>query len=95
MFSARDRRVLNSCFAENPGSFSSNQNASNNTYADQPAKNQSLPYSLQNQVKALPLACERQLMNLPNNLERVYYNNQVLLLDSNNRVLDTFTPSRQ
>ena len=94
-FSARDRRVLNSCYADNPGSFSSNQSGNNNNYADQPVKSQTLPYSLQNQVRSLPLACERQLMTLPNNLERAYYNNQILLLDSNNRVLDSFTVSRQ
>jgi hypothetical protein len=103
-FSARDRRVVNSCFADNPGSFrtdqsgpynnrnntgNNNNNAnSSNSYSDQPARNQTLPYALQNKVRALPLACDRQLAPLPNNMERVYYNNQVLLLDGNNAVLD-------
>ena len=98
-FSARDRRVLNTCYADNPGSFRSGQNSNNNSnssnnnsnYAEQPVKDQALPYSLQNKMRSLPLACDRQLMPLPNNLERVYYNHQVILLDSNNRVLDIFT----
>lgn len=89
-FSARDRRVMNTCFADNPGSFRSDQTGTN-SYSDQPVKDQTLPYSIQNKARSLPLACDRQLMPLPNNLERVYYNNQVILLDGSNRVLDMFT----
>ncbi len=95
-FSARDRRVVNGCFADNPGSFRSDQsgnnsNSNNSNYSDQPVKNQTLPYSLQNKVRSLAIACERQLTPLPNDLERVYYNKQVMLLDSSRRVLDVFT----
>ena len=97
-FSARDRRVLNTCYTDNPGSFRSGQNSNNNNtsnnngnYAEQPVKDQTLPYSLQNKMRSLPLPCDRQLTPLPNNLERVYYNRQVILLDSNNRVLDVFS----
>jgi len=91
-FTARDRRVINSCYADNRSAFATTQNYNTGgSYADQPTKNQLLPASLQNRVRALPLACDRQLMPLPPNMERVYYNNQVMLLDGSSRVIDIFT----
>jgi hypothetical protein len=87
-FTARDRRVINGCLAENPDALASSQQNSGGQSTLQ--KNGTLPLTVQRRAKALPLACERQLPTLSNDLERVIYNRQVMLIDSNNRVLDIF-----
>jgi len=90
-FTARDRRVINSCLSENPDALASSQQSSGTTgLQSQLQKNGTLPSIVQRKAKALPLARERQLPTLSNDLERVIYNRQVMLIDSNNRILDIF-----
>jgi hypothetical protein len=52
-------------------------------------KGDTLPYAAQKQAQALPLACERQLSPASANTERVIYNQQVLLVNTNSLVLDS------
>jgi hypothetical protein len=53
-------------------------------------RGQTLPSDAQRQLRSLPLACDRELPALSNDLERVIYGGQVMLIDSSNRVLDAF-----
>jgi uncharacterized protein YcfJ len=87
-FSARDRRVINSCIAENPDNTAATQRPATNEAPLQ--RNNTLPFTVQRRAKSLPLACERQLPAISNDMERVIYNRQVMLIDSNNRILDIF-----
>jgi hypothetical protein len=80
-FSLRDKRVLNNCLATNP--------ATTNAVAAVPInKGTTLNAALQKSVRSLPLACDRELPALPNELERVIHGKQVLLLDPEGKVLD-------
>lgn len=88
-FSARDRRVITSCLAQTPGGVPA---ASPNAIPYH--KGDTLPYAAQKQAQALPLACERQLTSLASNLERVFYNQQVLLINTNSLVLDSLDVSQ-
>ncbi|MCU1311902.1 MAG: hypothetical protein JWO20_3027 [Candidatus Angelobacter sp.] len=88
-FSARDRRVIKMCLVENPVSEASMQRTT------PLERNSTLPSAVQRRAKSLPLACERQLPTLSNDLERVIYNRQVMLIDANNRILDIFQLSPQ
>jgi uncharacterized protein YcfJ len=89
-FSARDRRVINNCLADNPGSVPA-PTANAIPYH----KGDTLPYAAQKQIRSLPLACERQLAPLSSDMERVIYNQQVLLIDSNSLVLDSLDVNHQ
>jgi hypothetical protein len=96
-FSARDRRVISSCIAENAASLpAAVTQRSSQSYGSQASleKNGTVPVVLQRKVISLPLACERQLPVLSNDLERVIYNRQVMLIDANNRILDLFVLSQ-
>lgn len=88
-FTARDRRVINSCIAEDPDALASRSSGTTGSQAPL-QKNGTLPPTVQRRAKALPLACERQLPTLSNDLERVIYNRQVMLINSSNRILDIF-----
>jgi hypothetical protein len=93
-FTARDRRVIRNCVAEHSGDLP----AGITQREDLPAGNErsvrsggTLPADIARKSQALPLACEQQLVKLPNDLERVVYNGRVLLIrDSDNHVLDMF-----
>ena len=89
-FSARDRRVINTCLADNPGSV-----PAKSPVAIPYHKGDTLPYTAQRQIRSLPLSCERQLVAVGNDLERVIYNQQVLLINSNSLVLDAFDVTPQ
>lgn len=89
-FSARDRRVISNCLADNPSSVPA-KTPSAIAYR----KGDTLPYGAQRQLRSLPLACERQLMAAGNDQERVIYNQQVLLINSNSLVLDAFDVNPQ
>ena len=49
-----------------------------------------VPVELQSKLQSLPLACVQQLPSLADNQERVVYGGRVFLVNSNNRILDTF-----
>jgi hypothetical protein len=78
--SLRDKRVLRDCLANSaviaPGSGTAI------------TKGSTLTSGQQRNAKALPLACDRELPAVPNDLERVVMGKQVLLLDENGKVLD-------
>ena len=80
--SLRDKRVLRDCLANSavmaPGSGTAITRGS------------TLTSTQQRNAKALPLACDRELPAVPNDLERVIIGKQVLLLDANGKVLDAF-----
>jgi hypothetical protein len=87
--SLRDKRVLSNCLQENAlslpaGTLTKDANATPLT------KGQTLPANLGRKVRSLPLACDRELPALPNNMERVVYGGQVLLLDADSKILDVY-----
>jgi hypothetical protein len=53
-------------------------------------RGQVLSADVQRQLRSLPLACDNQLPAVSNDLERVIYGGQVMLIDSSNRILDVF-----
>jgi hypothetical protein len=93
LFTLRDRRVIRECVSENVAAFPSGA-------TERPAlppgsdrqvrRGETLPAELQDKVYALPLACLEKLPRLPNDLNRVVYSGRVLLVDSENRILDLF-----
>jgi outer membrane lipoprotein SlyB len=92
-FSARDRRTINTCLAENSSQLPAGT-TSHNTSLDNSAlvSGGTLPRELMRKVRSLPMACEQQLGTLPGNYERVVYNGQVLLLnDDGYRIVDMFS----
>ena len=94
LFTARDRRVIRNCVAEHssdlpPGITQREELPSGNER--QIHAGGTLPPELQKRVQALPLACEKELPELPGDLERVLYGGRVLLInDQSNRVVDLF-----
>jgi hypothetical protein len=94
LFTARDRRVIRNCVAERtsdlpPGITESEELPPGNER--QIRAGGTLPPELQKKVQALPLACERELPELPGDLERVLYSGRVLLInDQSNRIVDLF-----
>jgi hypothetical protein len=58
-------------------------------------KNGTLSPQLQMKAQALPLACESQLPRLPDNMERVILNRQIILLDGQARILDIYSLDAQ
>jgi hypothetical protein len=53
-------------------------------------RGQILSADVQKAAQSLPLACVKELPPLPDNLDRVVYSGKVLMIDSGNRILDTF-----
>jgi hypothetical protein len=93
-FSARDRRVIQTCFANNysnlpPGLAKRDRLPPG--LERQVQRNGTLPPGLQKRVQPLPEACGRQLPRLPGGWVRVVLSGRVLLLDSGNRIMDLFT----
>jgi len=92
-FSARDRRIIRSCFEENKADLPpglAKRDSLPPGLERQLERNGTLPPGLQKRVRPLPEACEQQLPPLPNDLERVVYATRVMLIDSGNRILDAF-----
>lgn len=89
-FSARDRRVISNCVREHSASL---PDAAIHKAATTPtfAKDQVISADTNRLLRALPLQCDRELPALSNDLERVIYGGQVMLLDNTSRVLDVFT----
>jgi hypothetical protein len=83
-FSPRDRRVIATCLAGTPNAVPA---ATPNAIPYH--KGDTLPYAAQKQAQSLPLTCEKQLPAAGSNTERVIYNQQVLLINTNSLVLDS------
>ena len=89
-FSARDRRVINNCVREHSASLPDaalRKTAATRTFT----KDEVISVDTNRLLRALPLSCDRELPALSNDLERVIYGGQVMLLDNTSRVLDVFT----
>jgi outer membrane lipoprotein SlyB len=93
LFTLRDRRVIRDCVSQNVSAFpvGATERPELPPGSDRGVRRgETLPVELQNKVYALPLACAERLPKLPNDLDRVIYSGRVLLLDSENRILDLF-----
>ncbi len=92
-FSARDRRVIRSCFADHASDLPPGL-AKRETLPPglerQLQRNGTLPPGLQKRVQPLPQVCESQLLRLPGDLERVVYNRRVMLINAAYVILDVF-----
>ena len=92
-FSAHDRRVIRSCFAENASDLPPGL-AKRETLPPgqerQMERNGTLPPGLQKRVQSLPRVCQSQLARLPGDLERVVYNRRVMLINADYLILDAF-----
>ncbi len=96
VFSARDRRVIQSCAAESysnlpPGLAKKDRLPPG--LERQLQRNGTLPPGLQKRVRPLPGECESQLPPLPSGWARVVLSGRILLLDRGSRILDMFTLS--
>lgn len=93
LFTLRDRRVLRTCLAEHaselpPGTMQKSDLPSGQER--QLHRDSSVPSDISGKLQSLPLACDSQLPKLSHNQERVIYSRRILLIDSNNRILDIF-----
>jgi hypothetical protein len=88
LFSARDRRVVNQCLKDNASLLPTTYMHKATAAGYQ--RGQTIPMDVQRQLRSLPLACDNQLPAVSNDLERVIYGGQVMLIDSSNRILDVF-----
>ena len=96
VFSARDRRVIQSCAAESysnlpPGLAKKDRLPPG--LERQLQRNGTLPPGLQKRVRPLASECESQLAPLPSGWARVVLSGRILLLDRGNRILDMFALS--
>lgn len=92
-FSARDRRVFRSCFADQASSLPpglAKRESLPPGLERQMERNGTLPPGLQKRVQPLPQVCESQLGALPRDLERVVYNRRVMLINADYLILDAF-----
>lgn len=93
LFTARDRRVIRNCIAEHAsdlpeGITQREELPTGNERQLRPGG--TLPPDVEKKVQALPLACEKQLRELPGDLERVIYNGRVLLINDADHIVDMF-----
>jgi hypothetical protein len=93
LFTARDRRVIRNCVAEHTADLP----AAITQREELPAGNErqirpggTLPSEAEKKAQALPIACEKQLKELPGDLERVIYNGRVLLINDSDHIIDMF-----
>jgi len=90
-FSLRDQRLIRTCFSDHAPDFPAELNRRSEMAGDnQLQPGVILTPGLQRRVRPLPDVCENQLSPLPRDLERVVYNRQVMLLDANSRIVDSF-----
>ncbi len=93
LFTLRDRRIIRNCVSEHASAFppgTTDRPELPSGSERQIRRGEILSSDVQKQVQSLPLACEDQLPTLPHDLERVVYNGRVLLINSENRILDMF-----
>jgi outer membrane lipoprotein SlyB len=93
LFTMRDRRVIRNCISDHASELP----PGTTLRAELPSGSErdlhrdgTVPSDLQKKLQSLPLACVQQLPNLPSDMERVVYSGHVMLIDSNNRILDIF-----
>lgn len=93
LFTLRDRRVIKTCVADHPSEFPENVTHR----AELPSGDErnlhrdgTVPSTIVSQLHSLPLSCVDQLPKLPSSQDRVIYAGHVMLVDSNNRILDMF-----
>jgi hypothetical protein len=94
LFTLRDKRMIRSCVTDHAGDFRPGT-------LDRPQlppgsdrelqRGQVLSAEVQKAAQSLPLACVQELPPLPDNRDRVVYSGKVLMIDSDNRILDTFS----
>ncbi|MDP9267341.1 MAG: hypothetical protein M3P27_03320, partial [Acidobacteriota bacterium] len=92
-FTARDRSTVRTCYGDHASDISAGFSRRDSLPADidrQLQRNGTVPASLEREVQYLPEVCENQLPRLPSDLQRVVYMRRVLLIDRDNRILDTF-----
>jgi hypothetical protein len=93
LFTLRDRRVIRSCISEHASELPENlthrpqllSGDDRNLHRDG-----TVPSGIAKQLRSLPLSCVEQLPKLTGSQDRVLYAGRVLLIDSNNRILDMF-----
>lgn len=93
LFTLRDRRVIRECVAQHASDFpqGATQRPELPPGSDrQLQRGETLSPEVQKAAQSLPLACVQQLPALPGNMDRVVYSGKVLLIDSDNKVLDVF-----
>ena len=93
MFSARDRRVIRTCFEQHasglPPGLAKREKLPPGL-EKQLAKNGTLPPGLQKKVQPLPSVCESELTSLPRELERVVLSRRVMVINPAYKILDLF-----
>jgi hypothetical protein len=93
LFTLRDRRVISSCVAEHASELPSDVTRRSDLPSGDERNLQqgkTVPDSIVKKMQSLPLTCVEQLPKLPVDQERVLYDGRVMLIDSNNHILDTF-----
>lgn len=92
-FSARDRRVIRSCFEQHASGLPpglAKRESLPPGLEKQLQKNGTLPPGLQKKVQPLPQVCESELTSLPRELERVVLSRRVMVINGAYRILDIF-----
>jgi hypothetical protein len=93
LFTLRDRRIIRNCVSEHAADFPPGTTERPELPAGSERhirRGDTLSIEVQKEAQSLPLACVEQLPKLPNDLDRVVYNGRVLLIDSQNHILDMF-----
>ena len=93
LFTLRDRRVIRSCVSDHASEIPENVTHRPELLSGDDRdlhRDGKVPAGIEKQLHSLPIACVDQLSKLPSNQERVLYAGRVLLVDSNNRILDMF-----
>ncbi|MBI2678620.1 MAG: hypothetical protein HYX28_07540 [Candidatus Koribacter versatilis] len=92
-FTNRDRSSVRNCYEDQAADISPGMARRDQLPAGvdrQLQRGSTLPPSLERNVLYLPEVCESQLPRLPSDLQRVVYMRRVMLIDRDNRILDTF-----
>jgi hypothetical protein len=98
LFSLRDRRVISSCVAEHASELPSDVTKRSDLPSGDERnlqQGETVPDSIVKKMQSLPLACVEQLPKLPVDQERVLYDGRVMLVNSNNHILDAFDLAEQ
>jgi hypothetical protein len=82
--------VINNCIRDHASTLPDSALRKSGGVAPTFKAGDTIPTDTQRQLRSLPLQCDRELPTLSNDLERVIYGGQVMLIDTTNRVLDTF-----
>jgi len=93
LFTLRDRRIIRSCVSDHASEIPENVTHRPELLSGDDRdlhRDGKVPAGIEKQLHSLPIACVDQLPKLPSNQERVLYAGRVLLVDSNNRILDMF-----